>query len=128
MTHTAGPYVALPSDNVEGAFVIMPARSLGELPIAIVPINRRTKDVVAANAQMFATAPLMLDALREWKCPGCGGSGTYHHNAAGRARAIERGRPIDPKFQPDPVTCKVCDGNKLHPIATAAIKAATRKF
>jgi len=66
-----------------------------------------------------------LEALREWKCPGCGGKGTYQQNAVGRARDEARGRTPDPAFNPDPVICKVCNGDGLHPIASGAIARAT---
>lgn len=66
----------------------------------------------------------MLAALREWKCPGCGGKGTYQQNAVGREREEARGRVPDPAFNPDPVPCKVCGGHGLHPIARAAIEKA----
>lgn len=67
---------------------------------------------------------LLLTALRQWKCPGCGGTGRYEQNIAGRRRAEAHGRAPDPAFSPGPVICKVCGGDGLHPIASEAITAA----
>jgi hypothetical protein len=64
----------------------------------------------------------LREALNHWKCAGCGGSGKYQQDAKGRARAEARGKIPDPKFQPDPVTCKVCNGDGLNPIASAALR------
>lgn len=78
------------------------------------------------NMSLIAAAPTMLGALRQWKCPGCGGVGQYQQNAKGRARDEARGRKVDLKFTPDPVVCKVCNGDGLNPIASHAINQATK--
>lgn len=80
--------------------------------------------VDAANARLIAAAPEMLEALLAWKCPSCGGKGTYQQDASGRARKEAQGKPVDPRYQPDPVPCKICDGHGLHPTARAAITKA----
>lgn len=125
MSHTPGPWIHGPRVQPSYGFRVDPVGEGDEaLPVVLIPFNRRPHDEAEANARLIAAAPTMLDALREWKCPGCGGTGIYQQNASGRARAIERGRPTDPQFHPDPVTCKVCNGSKLHPTASAAITAA----
>lgn len=60
-------------------------------------------------------------ALRQWRCTACGGKGTYHHNAKGTAKAIASNKKLDPKYNPLPVPCKICQGNGLNPIATKAL-------
>lgn len=80
--------------------------------------------VVAVTPAPAATPPpSMWEALEQWKCPACGGGGKYQQDARGRAKVEARGDIPDPKFQPDPVTCKVCKGDGLHPIASAALSA-----
>lgn len=54
-----GPWRAVPRDSNSG-FVI---RIDEDLPIAIVPVNRRGRDVAEANARLIAAAPDMLAAL-----------------------------------------------------------------
>lgn len=88
-------------------------------------IDEVYKIVVAALSAPVTPTDVMRDALKQWKCPGCGGRGTYQQDAAGRARASARGAAIDPKYQPDPVTCKVCKGDGLNPIASAALNRAS---
>lgn len=67
---------------------------------------------------------ILLAALREWKCPSCGGSGKYHQNRKDAERKAERGVPLDPQFNPGAVGCKICGGDGLHPTASAAIREA----
>jgi hypothetical protein len=69
----------------------------------------------------------LLAALRQWKCPACGGKGIYQQDARGRKIREAEGKPIDPKYQPDPVVCKVCKGDGLHPIASEAIATAEKE-
>lgn len=64
----------------------------------------------------------LAEALQQWKCAGCGGTGRYQQDAKGRARAEARGKSPDPRYQPDSVTCKVCNGGGLNPIASAALE------
>jgi len=64
----------------------------------------------------------LREALRQWKCPACGGSGLYHQNRRGRARDEARGRDPDPRFAPGAVLCKVCKGGGLHPTAAEALR------
>jgi hypothetical protein len=55
----------------------------------------------------------LLEALRQWKCPACGGSGTY----------LQRGWKHG-VFRSETVPCHKCDGHGLNPIAYAAIQLA----
>jgi hypothetical protein len=49
------------------------------------------------------------EALRQWKCPSCGGKGEYLQRGIGfPAEGVE-------------VPCKVCEGTLLHPLARAAL-------
>ena len=87
---------------------------------------RRTAIVVAALRAAPASNPQeagLANALRQWKCPGCDGSGKYQQNARGRARTEAQGKTPDQKFEPDPVTCRVCNGDGLNPVASAALAA-----
>lgn len=93
--------------------------------------NARAALVTPASQESSSNDAVLRAALAQWKCPGCGGSGKYQQDAKGRARAEERGKATDPKYQPDPVTCKVCQGGGLHPIASAAlarVPAASTQF
>lgn len=51
----------------------------------------------------------VVPALRQWKCPACGGAGTYLNRSA------------TPPHE-ETVQCKKCDGDGLHPTASAALK------
>ena len=56
-------------------------------------------------ASMMAT---LINALEQWKCPACGGSGYYNGYSA-----------IAPNGGP----CRKCaDTNRLHPVAYAALQ------
>ena len=48
----------------------------------------------------------LIAALEQWKCPGCGGTGSY------------RGQEV----APGGIVCRKCDGHKLHPVAFAALQ------
>lgn len=78
----------------------------------------------ADDAALIAAAPTMHAALLQWKCGSCGGSGVYQQNASGRARSEAQGREINPRYEPEPVTCKVCNGDGLNPIASVALAEA----
>lgn len=81
----------------------------------------------ATNAKQYLTQSKMgnrennliselLEALKQWKCPACGGSKTYRQ---------EWSQKYPDGFEG---TCRKCDGQGLHPIAQAAImKAQERK-
>lgn len=95
-----------------GSEVVLVGRTVIALPIA-------ERIITAVN-----TRDALITALRSWFCPGCGGKGTYQQDAKGRVRKAEQGKPHDPRYQPDAVTCRVCNGNRLHPTASAALAAA----
>jgi hypothetical protein len=58
---------------------------------------------------------ILTAALREWKCPACGGSGKYQ----------QRGFvPGTTEFAEPIVNCRKCNGSGQHPIATVALKRA----
>jgi hypothetical protein len=64
---------------------------------------------------------VLLAALKEWKCPGCGGRGEYEHH--GQKQEFERtGRVRLPHPHNKVTDCKKCNGSGLHPTAAAAIK------
>lgn len=52
-------------------------------------------------------------ALLQWKCPSCGGSGDYLNRTKDGAGYV---------------TCKVCNGRGLHPVAYAALKPVLPEF
>lgn len=60
-------------------------------------------------------------ALQQWKCPSCGGTGTYQqlgrHQKEGKRKAPEG------KW-PDRVICKKCNGTGLHPVADEALRCS----
>lgn len=61
-THTPGPYIVFPREpDIEGFTV---ETSPDQLPVAIVPKNRRPNAEALANANLFAAAPEMLEALK----------------------------------------------------------------
>ena len=70
-----------------------------------------------ASGDSREAEPAGLDELRSalwlWKCPSCGGAGTYKQK--GKATAYE---VVE-------VPCLVCQGNGLHPTASAALVAQT---
>lgn len=126
--HTPGPWQSSGvrvRDNGE-TFLQVSAPVVGV--IAYVAYSDKTPENFIqsrADQRLVAASPEMYDALLQWKCPACGGKGTYQQNAIGRARAVARGRVPDPAFNPDPVTCKVCDGSGRHPIAHAVLVKAS---
>lgn len=63
-----------------------------------------------ANARLIASLPDLVEALREWKCPSCGGCGKYQPTG---------NHPGTPK-----IDCKVCETTGLHPVARAALAKA----
>lgn len=60
--HTPGPFRIFPRDPEIEGFTVGTAPD--ELPVAIVPKNRRPNSEAKANAQLFAAGPDMLAALR----------------------------------------------------------------
>lgn len=61
--HTPGPFVVASRADLElPGHLIQTAPD--ELPVAIIPKNRRPDDEVRANADLFAAAPDMLAALK----------------------------------------------------------------
>jgi hypothetical protein len=56
---------------------------------------------------------LLLAVIREWKCPACGGKGSY----------LQRGFAGE-QFHSHHVQCKKCEGSGYHPIAREAIQTA----
>lgn len=90
--------------------------------IVLAHIGNENK-LYAENRSLRALVEEARTALMQWKCAGCGGSGKYQQDAKGRARAEARGRKPDPKYQPEAVTCKVCKGDGLNPIASAALSS-----
>jgi len=116
--HTPGPWIF-----DEGCQIVEVARP--HMRVCFLPSDHAKYASSEPNGYLIAAAPEMFQALREWKCPGCGGSGKYEQDKAGRARNAKRGRMNDPRYQPEPVTCKVCGGDGLHPIACAALAKAT---
>jgi len=63
---------------------------------------------------------IALAALKQWKCPACGGSGKYEHH--GQRGEFERtGRELEPHPEHRITDCKKCGGDGLHPIARDAI-------
>lgn len=73
---------------------------------------------------MKTEVDILRTALLQWKCGACGGSGKYHHNRSVSERKREQGQTLDAHFNPEPVICKVCGGDGLNPVASAALKAA----
>ncbi len=60
-------------------------------------------------------------ALRQWKCPACGGRGEYEHH--GQKGEYERtGRVRLPHPANKTTACKKCDGSGLHPIAAEMLE------
>ena len=84
-------------------------------------IGETTADIERLRAHLVSAH----EALRQWKCAACGGSGQYHQNRRDTKRKLaypEDGRPrLDAHFNPDPVVCKVCGGHGLNPVAKAAL-------
>lgn len=58
------------------------------------------------------TDHVLREALRKWSCGSCGGSGEYLN------RSVARGA--------ETVTCKVCEGHGLNPIARTALSAPSQ--
>jgi DnaJ-class molecular chaperone len=54
---------------------------------------------------------ILIDALKQWKCPSCGGSGTY----------LNKSYDWTGEKTEEKVPCKKCAGNGLHPIAQEAL-------
>lgn len=69
------------------------------------------------NLSLMVASPMMYQALLQWKCPSCGGTGTYKHKGFNN-RGV---------FNSTIVPCKKCDGYGLHPIAKQAIRLADHK-
>lgn len=63
----------------------------------------------------------LLAALREWKCPGCGGSGKYQQRS--RQMADPKRRPSVAMFEPETI-CVKCGGHGLDVRAAKALEAA----
>jgi hypothetical protein len=63
VAHTSGPFVVLPREPDIGGFTIEIEGEV-ELPVAIVPKNRRPEAEAFANATLFAAAPDLLAALK----------------------------------------------------------------
>lgn len=70
------------------------------------------------NLALIVASPQLLEALKQWKCPACGGKGTY----------LQRGyepQEIGPDvFVNRTVACTKCKGTGRHPIAWTAIQLA----
>lgn len=56
---------------------------------------------------------ILIRALKQWKCPACGGKGKY----------MQRGW-WQRSFVSEEVTCTKCEGKGLHPIAQEALTKA----
>lgn len=74
---------------------------------------------MSRELRLATKVQILLDAIVQWKCPACGGTGKYHH----------RGWVPEASYQKDAratfvnmiVPCKKCEGHGLHPIAKQAI-------
>lgn len=60
---------------------------------------------------------LLVEALRQWLCPACGGKKIYIH------RGWRGGT-----FVNEEVPCRKCNGTGLHPIAADALQAVGEKL
>lgn len=71
---------------------------------------------------------ILLEALRQWKCPACGGKGTYLNRGFKKSEMVDGTVLIGAKFYNEEVPCTKCNGNGLHPIAAEALLAAGEKL
>ncbi len=65
--------------------------------------------LVPSSAEQIAH---LIEALEQWKCPACGGSGFY----GGYSADAPDGRP-----------CRKCSGTGLHPVAYEALQKVRGK-
>lgn len=56
----------------------------------------------------------LVEALKQWVCPACGGKGVYTRKWVGE----------DHVFNIEPTRCRKCNGTGRHPTAHAAIQLA----
>lgn len=68
----------------------------------------------------------LVRALKQWKCPACGGKGTYLNRGFKEEKPDNRTGPrlIKGKFYNEEVPCTKCNGNGFHPIAYEALTKA----
>lgn len=71
---------------------------------------------LTAAEPFFADAARMREALEQWKCDACGGSGEYLNKAL--HYPADMGAPV---LHEDMVPCKRCEGHGLHPLARTAL-------
>lgn len=56
---------------------------------------------------------ILTDALRQWICPSCGGTGVYNNKTVKGGKLVE-----------ETLVCKKCAGNGIHPTASQALEKA----
>lgn len=74
---------------------------------------------------------ILIRALKQWKCPACGGLGTYTQRWIEREpptvfeqAAGLKGKPVHNAAREETVPCTKCNGKGLHPIAQEALTKA----
>jgi DnaJ-class molecular chaperone len=65
---------------------------------------------VTDGRDLLLLIQVLQEALRQWKCPSCGGSKVYPQK--GWVAGV---------FVSQEVPCKICAGTGLHPIASEAL-------
>lgn len=101
---TPGPWSVEEYPDMPGSFYVK---------AGVFGLHENAALIVAARNAL----PALLDendrlreALTNWKCPSCGGTGEYHQRG--------RNQPSEGRI----ITCKLCNGDGLHRQARAALE------
>lgn len=84
------------------------ARALGDIEASTLRAQQaKITEQDAEKAALTERVRVLERALREWKCPSCGGTGLYTQRTALEPATV--------------VVCKVCSGDGQHPVARQAL-------